>query len=413
MAQTSYLDWLSGWLPVAALRRRWQATGGGRARYRWGWRGLFGRQSDERLQPSAIQSPAVARPLGLAPRRRAARAAPSGADARIRRMRRRAVVDMFDQVGLEPFPGQLWRFVDAERDPMIGVVRFLDAIGVDPDRVRARDRAEVERANTVLDLLFAIDHVFDRVAPPVAVALEARLCSGDYGAVERAAQIVQTFEKIVRIEARWPQGQRLAVLDAFIEDMRAGAADPLSVPPQAADNAERIANLMNAHMLAFDEAWAAHTALTARLEARWPPPWNSAPQAQRRAEALAAAAGARHELLTNATLSRAGVDAVLARIASADAMLGALMDTIEGLSAHASGRRAAAAGPTTDYERALVFFGWQRDDRPSAAAVRARFRELARTTHPDLAAPGSDAQAGAHRRFVELNRHHDVLKLRV
>lgn len=409
--QRRYLAWLGHWLALGAFRRGW---GTGVWLYRRGWRGLFGRRSDDRLGPTIIQSAAVARPVAAAsPRRRRAPSSPSTADARIRRMRRRAVVDMFDQVGLAPFPGQLWRFVDAERDPMVGVIRFLEAIGVDPDRVRARDRAEVERANTVLDLLFAIDHVFDRVAPPVAVALEARLCSGDYAAVQRAAQIVQTFEKIARMEARWPPGQRLAVLEGFIADMRAGAADPLSVPPHAADNAERVANLLNAQMLALDETWAAHSALAAQLEARWPLIWNSAPQAKRRAEALASAAAARSELLGNAALDHTMVDALLDRIATADTMLTALCDAIDGHAPRANTRRGGGAAPVSDFERALIFFGWQRDDRPGAAEVRRRFCELARTTHPDLAKPGSTAQADAHQRFIELNRHHDVLKLRL
>lgn len=378
-----------------------------------GWRGLFGRRSDERQTPTIISSPAVARPLGQAPRRRRSDPAAVNTLARIKRMRRRAVVDMFDQVGLEPFPGQLWRFVDAERDPYLGVTAFLQAIGIDPDRVRRRDKAEIERANTVLDLLFSIDHVFDRVEPEVAVALEARLCSGDYQAVRLAAQVIGTFEKIARLEARWPPGHRLAVLDAFIRDMRAGAANPLAVPTEIAVNSERIADGLNQHMLAFDTAWAEYRRLTALIDARWPPSWHLAPQGRRLAQANAEALAAHRELMANAGLGRIDVERLLARLAKANEDLGTLLDAIGAAAARRSDWRRQAVTLQSDYDRALLFFGWAPEDRPDAAALRRRFRELARITHPDAVDADPAEQAAAHQRFIELNRYHDVLKLRV
>lgn len=409
MAQGGYFGWISGLFGGSAWRSRQRMPRG----VKRGWRGLFGRRSDERLTPTVIRSPAVARPLGSAPRARSRDPAAASTLARIKRMRRRAVVDMFDQVGLEPFPGQLWRFVDAERDPYHGVTTFLQAIGIDPDRIRHRDPAEIERANTVLDLLFAIDHVFDRVEPEVAVALEARLCSGDYGAVRLAAQVIETFEKIARIESRWPVDHRLAVLDAFIRDMRAGAANPLAVPANIAANAERIADGLDQHMLAFDAAWTEYRQLMAMIEARWPPAWHMAPQGQRLAQANAEALAVHRELMTNAGLGHRDVERLLARLARVNENLASLLDAIAAAEARRSDWRRQSAAPPSDYDRALLFFGWTPHDRPDAVALRRRFRELARTTHPDAAGADPAAKAAAHQRFVELNRYHDVLKMRV
>lgn len=410
MAQGGYFGWIGGLFGGQGLA--WRLRQRPRGGQRRGWRGLFGRQSDDRLAPTIISSPAVARPQGAASRARRDDPASAKTLARIKRMRRRAVVDMFDQVGLEPFPGQLWRFVDAERDPYHGVTAFLQAIGIDPEGIRRRDPAEIERANTVLDLLFSIDHVFDRVDPEVAVALEARLCSGDYRAVRLAAQVIETFEKIARIDARWPRDHRLAVLDAFIRDMRAGVANPLAVPAEIAANAERIADELNQHMLAFDAGWGEHRRLSALLEARWPPGWSAAPQGQRRMQAMAEAAGVQRELMSNPALGASDVDRLLARLTKANHSLFTLADAIEGAS-RGGDWRARAVGPQSDYDRALLFFGWAIDERPDAVALRRRFRELARTAHPDAAKADPVAQAAAHQRFVELNRYHDVLKLRV
>lgn len=413
MAQGGYFGWIGGLFGAQGIGWRLGPRGRRRGAVRPGWRGLFGRRSDERLIPTAIRSPAVARPTGIATRHRRTDPASAQTLARIKRMRRRAVVDMFDQVGLEPFPGQLWRFVDAERDPYHGVTNFLQAIGIDPELIRRRDRTEIDRANTVLDLLFSIDHVFDRVDPDVAVALEARLCSGDYRAVRLAAQVIETFEKIARIDARWPADHRLAVLDAFIQDMRAGAANPLAVPAEIAANAERIADGLNQHMLAFDAAWAEHHRLAALLDARWQPGWNTAPQGQRRARAVAEGGTAIRELRGNPALGNRDVDRLLARLARANQDLAALLDALERTAAGLGSHARRPSGPQSDYDRALLFFGWTTDERPDAAALRRRFRELARSTHPDAANADPAAQAAAHQRFVELNRYHDVLKLRL
>lgn len=410
MAQGGYFGWIGGLFGGQGLA--WRLRQRPRVGRRRGWRGLFGRQSDDRLAPTIINSPAVARPFRAPARVRRGDLVAANTLARIKRMRRRAVVDMFDQVGLEPFPGQLWRFVDAERDPYHGVTSFLQAIGIDPEGIRRRDPGEIERANTVLDLLFSIDHVFDRVDPEVAVALEARLCSGDYRAVRLAAQVIETFEKIARIDARWPPDHRLAVLDAFIADMRAGAANPLAVPAEIAANAERIADELNQHMLAFDAGWAEHRRLAALLDARWPPGWSAAPQGQRRARAMAEATVIQCELTGNPALGASDVDRLLERLANANQSLFTLADVIEGAS-RGGDWRARAVGPQSDYDRALLFFGWTTDARPDAVALRRRFRELARSAHPDTAKADPAAQAAAHQRFVELNRYHDVLKLRV
>ncbi len=415
MAQGGYLGWFSGWFGAYGRGRRLRAGRPGRVVSRRGWRGLFGRRSDERLAPTVISTPAVARPQGVAPSRRKGARAPASVEERIKRMRRRAVVDMFDQVGLEPFPGQLWRFVDAEQDPYHGVTAFLQAIGIDADRVRARDQSEIERANTVLDLLFSIDHVFDRVDPDVAIALEARLCSGDYRSVQLAAEVIQTFEKIARIEARWPPEHRLAVLDAFIRDMRAGAANPLAVPADIAANAERIADELNQHMVLFDAYIGEHRRLAALLAARWPRQWADTPQAHRRQHAIAEGEAVARELLGNQALGHHDVERLLARLAQAGTALHTLADAIMAAT-HGAGPgnwHARPDGPQSEYDRALIFFGWPIDHRPTAAELRRQFRELARTAHPDSASADTAAKAAAHARFIELNRYHDVLKLRL
>lgn len=409
MAESGYLGWFGNLFAGGGRSRRRRRIGS-----RFGWRGLFGRASDERLAPPSIKaSDAVVRPAEATGRRALHRRNPAEIEAKLRQMRRRAVVDMFDQVGIGPFPGQLWRFVDAENDPYAGVMAFLGAIGVDPHRLRARDPDEVERTNRVLELLFSIDHVFDRVTPEVAAALEACLCSGDYAAVERAATVIQIFEKIARIEARWPVHQRLALLDAFINDARAGIADPLAVPASAAEQAGRIADELVRQMVALDSARAEQARLRSYLAVHWPAVWNVAPEGRQRAAAVSEADHALARLLGETKLRHDEVEALLGRLARANAQLSALATRIERVERGEWSAAPVQAAPDTDFDRALAFFGFASHERPDASLLRQRFRSLARTIHPDLVQGGASAREAAHECFIALNRHYETLKLRL
>ncbi|MBX9797597.1 J domain-containing protein [Sphingomonas sp.] len=407
MAQSGYFGWISGqWWRGGLFARLFQPRGR-RPAGQAGWRGVFGRESDERLERARIEAAPVAAPLGV----RTAPAfsyKPSPRTAeRLRKMRRRAAVDMFDQCGLGPFPGQFWRFVDSDVDPFVGVTQFLRAIGIDPDRVRRRDPQEIERANIVLELLFSIDHVFDRVAPEVAAELEARLCSGGYEQVRLAAGLIQTFERVAALEARWPQAMRLGVLNAFIADARAGMANPLAVSPGIAANAARVVEALSAQMNSLDTLMVMHDALVRRLAQYWPPSWRVGPELATREAALSAVAQAHRLLVGDAGLSYAAVAAQLQRIESANAQLQRLVDRIEERLGRSTG---PAVAPQTEIERARAFFGIAPGARLDLPSLRKLYRALARTTHPDTVAGDPAAKAAAHRRFVELNRYYDVLR---
>ncbi|OYY77958.1 MAG: hypothetical protein B7Y43_08470 [Sphingomonas sp. 28-62-20] len=328
--------------------------------------------------------------------------------------RRADVARIFDAIGLAPFPTQLWRFVDSADDPRQGADDFLRAIGISPARVQAGDAAEIDRANEVLELLFGIDTVFDRVAPKVAAALEARLCSGDYAAVREAAGAADTFERIARLGRRWPKSDRIAVLDAFLEEVEAGLANPLAIRATDVALAERIGDRLSRQMMAFDAAMQATWALHYSLAMRWPPHWG-ATEAWIRSSALARAESLEKVLRRDRRLRPRDVDMTIRRLESANARLERLTARIN--------RRSVRNGPDaaqirrksalTDLDQAFAFFEMDRTSRLDRSALRQRFRALARKLHPDQAEPDAASQQAAHARFVTLNRHYDLLKLQL
>ncbi|OYY89758.1 MAG: hypothetical protein B7Y45_10845 [Sphingomonas sp. 28-66-16] len=387
-----------------------------RLRRRFSWRGIFGRESGKAIAKPVVHGVAAARPLGES--RRAAfsfEARPSAAQ-RIARMRRLAVIDIFDQIGLAPMPGHLWRFIEGNPDPVSGIVSFFNAIGIDPARIKARDPDEIDRANEVLELLFGIDTVFDRIAPEIAAELEAKLCSGDYAGVRLAAQVVKTFETIAQMEHRWPPHARLGVLDSFLRDVRAGLADPLAVREREARAAARSAEVLDRQMVAFDAEVQENRRLLYQVAIRWPKRGLPAAAVEARRKAAAESDELEKQLLQLRRLRKEAVDDGIARLRNVNARLRHLLDRIDGRAAgreKGGGRGTAASPARSEFDRALEFFRFAPDARPDRTALRQRFRELARKMHPDLAGADCASQREANRRFVELNRYYDVLKLRL
>ena len=328
--------------------------------------------------------------------------------------KRADVARIFDTIGLAPFPTQLWRFVDSADDPRRGAEDFLHAIGIHPARIQAGDEAEIDRANEVLELLFGIDRIFDRVTPKVAAALEARLCSGDYRAVREAAGAADTFERIARLGRRWPKSERIGVLDAFLEEVEAGLANPLAIRATDVALAERIGDRLSRQMMAFDAAMQATWALHYSLAMRWPPHWG-ATEAWIRSSALARAESLEKLLRRDRRLRPHDVDMTIRRLESANARLERLTARINLRSVRVGpdSRQIPRKQPLTELDKAIAFFGLDRTSRLDRGTLRQRFRALARKLHPDQAEPDAASQEAAHARFVALNRHYDLLKLQL
>lgn len=331
--------------------------------------------------------------------------AAGGTSARVRALRRAAAVDMLDQVGLSILPGQLWLFVDAQADPAEGVAAFLGALGLDADRIRRRDPVERERANEVLQLLLGIGDAFDHLAPDARAGIQARLFSGEYDQVRAAAEAVDVLGRIARLKRRWPD-QRLALLTAFLRDVRDSLADPLALDRDDLAAAERQADALTALAIAFDEAIDRYRALRAGLDDIWPDDWSRGPEAEALDRAAAEFETLAQALLDDEALGRADVEEIVARLGAINAELDALLARAEGRTAGGkggAGRRDAGTRGPGPLEAALAFFGFAPGSSPDRGQIRARFRELARRYHSDLAG-GDDEMMKA------LNLHRDTLK---
>lgn len=398
-----------------------------------GW--LFGGHSERPIRATVTNDDAPMRP------RPAATPLPpidSGAaiGSGIRAMRRAAVIDMFDQVGLELVPGQLWRFVEDGVDVGQAVTDFLTQLGLDALAVRRGDRAELARANDVLELLVRGSDAFTRLSPEAVARIEKAIFSGDYDRVRGAVEIVSIYESIVRLGDRWSADARFVIFEEFLGTVAGELADPLAATLDDARTAEAVADRMAGLMDRLDHGRQLHALWRDTLRNLDRGSWEGWPEADeiRRGvvqfENLAESLRTRlfdldevAELIAkleeiNTFLERT-IKYHAARKRKADAAGERARAGAGGRSsagggkrssagAGSSGRRRASTGGAsilTELEKALIHFGFARADRPSWKKIRKRWIELLRKIRADI---NTDPDTTAAAQMI--NNYHDILK---
>jgi hypothetical protein len=338
--------------------------------------------------------------------------APSAAlEAKIRRLKRAAVLDIFDQLGLDIVPGQVWTYTDDDDDVAHGVEVFFRDIGVDPAAVRALKSGELKRANEILELLVDVDSAFERLEAAVRERIARRLRSGDFDKVIAAARSVAAFERIQRMAGAWPSDHRIGLFEAFLAQVQGGLDDPLSVGAGDVTAAEDACTAIIDLQDRFDLASSQYADLYAELTAVWPDDWSLGTEADRLNEDTALFEGLADRI-------RSSRDAAYATVQGAIAELEQTLDRLESLRAAAEAHRGGGAGPGgTSHtsarmslrEEALVFYGFERSASPPMEEVRARWKAFVWDNHPDRG-DGTPAETERRTKLVQqANWLRDVL----
>jgi hypothetical protein len=307
-------------------------------------------------------------------------------------MRRAATIDMFEQIGLEIVPGQLWQFVDGSLWIDRAVDHFLMLLGLDIDAIHRRDPAALATANDVLDLLIGVEIAFARLSPEAIAAIEDAIFSGEYERVREAARIVSIFETIAQLGDRWPEEMRLAAFSAFLREVGAELADPLSATLDDAEEAERAASAMMGLMQRFDHALRVQDSWVEALRSVagiWET-WAEADQVSGRVALF----GQLVKQVRTEQFTPELIDDLLSQLEAINADLESIFSRHEpagDAGADSGGGRdgdstapPGSASVLRDVERALVFFGFASDARPSRDEIVKQWRSACKKTHPDF-----------------------------
>lgn len=339
-----------------------------------------------RVRPAAGPAPAPPH-AGRAERwlDRTPRAASGRVDPVVRELRRRAVVDLFDWLGIGWVPGQVLRILDRTGDPGLAVKTFVEAVGLDQLKVRRREPEELARLERVVDLLIALDTLRAYLDRPVLERLEDSLFEGNYDEIERAIRVLEPLAAVAAGRERSRRLRPVRTIATFYEEVEACWRDPLTITAEEAEEARELSDAF----LQLQERW---THLTERfehvvraLEEIWPETLEGSDAALQFIAARESFCEIAVEIETTLELSpetlRSLIDEAEHQIAFLEDLLGRI--------AGAEFEEEAEAGSEEDELReAFRLYGIDPAAPPSSDELRRIRRRLYKEWHPDH---GSDA----------------------
>lgn len=337
------------------------------------------------------------------------------------KMRKAAALQIFDILGLNVAPGQLWRFVAAEQDPGIAIGNFLAAIGLDFEAIRNFDRREQRRANELLDLLVEIDTSFSRLTREAIANIEKAVFSGNFFAVREAVEIVSLYERIARQSESWPDDYRFPAADAFIYDVRNELDNPMSASLSEARYAEKIAFEISDLVERFARCDSQQIETLNHIASIDPAVWKAWPEGPHINSGVVEYSTLQ-STLTKSPLSLAEIATlidhleVLVEALSQHVLAGLGRATSSGKGTSGTSGSSSSSGPRggssstskskatkpTQLDKAFEYFGFSGVLRPSFEEVRKARSKKVRETHPDTG--GSDAA------FRECSEYWDSIK---
>jgi hypothetical protein len=322
----------------------------------------------------------------------------------VRRLRRAAVFDIFDQLGLAIVPGQVWRFAEAADDVADGLEAFFVAIGCDPRRIASHEPQELARLATALELLAEVHTAFERLDEAVRERLADRLFSGDYATVAAAGRAVATFERIYRLQGCWPADRRLGAVNRFLEVVWAGLTDPLSASPREVEEIAAAADTATRLMLDFGAAQARHESLCEGLRRVRDSDWLRGPDADTAHEYLDYFVRLTAELQRDQWGGLGDAARKVLELRTINDRLARILDAAPRGSGEARPRPSRAG----DLQQALVFFGFSPTATPDSSEVEAAWKGKVRLIHPDR---GPESERAERTRMTgEANLYRDLLR---
>ncbi len=321
----------------------------------------------------------------------------------LRRLRRRALVELFDWLDLAFVPGQLLERSDHSGDPVAALALFLRSVGCDPDRVRRREPEELARLGEVIDLLMAFDSLTARLAPAQRDELQLLFFAGDFERLRRVSKRLFALCGLLDAHEAQASAKPLAAYDALAGRVKAalGRLPSLSEAEVAAfrAEAERWLRLARRRDLLSAEIAAQRAALE-----------RAAAPGPRDAAVLADIHAIETALAIDPGLDG---DAVARQLDALDDLLAALQSLVrerEAEAEEAAARFRSEAATERLYrseeEKALSFFGFPAEARPDGTAIHAAWRRFMKVHHPDLTTdPEEKPRREALCKEANLKRH--------
>ncbi|MGH6815940.1 MAG: hypothetical protein ACREC6_09560 [Hyphomicrobiaceae bacterium] len=277
-------------------------------------------------------------------------------------LRRRAAVELFAWFEFTRVPGQFWAILDEKRDPASAMSFFVDRIGCDILRVRYRDPAEIEKVQTVIDLLTTAETLFVGLTDAQRRELYRHVFAGNY---KKAREIAETFADLhcgIARARNFCHAPTIAAFKVFTGKLEALACTPSEITAArvGSDMTELEAHTVRIRL--FRELQRRLDAFRESVGAWWPPEWRDAQPAEILQNAIEQAGEACKHIENDPYLTAYGIGSQLESLAQSLEILEDLRNRAGAGSAYAghldNGSMPSAIDPDEEARtEALHFFG--------------------------------------------------------
>lgn len=145
----------------------------------------------------------------------------------LRELRDRAIEDIFEWLGIDGVPPQLWNILNEEPDPAEATIRFIRSVGCDPITVRRREPSEIRRLNRAVDALLAWSRMSSSAHPTGMRRLQALLFWATPDEIARFQQNTDALATIVGSYESLPGSRRLVRHQLLVRRLERFRLDPL------------------------------------------------------------------------------------------------------------------------------------------------------------------------------------------
>jgi len=329
----------------------------------------------------------------------------------IEQLRRRAVNELFEWLGIILIPRQTWPILKRVGDPGAAVEHLILALGCDPERARRRDADEIARLQAAIDILVALDILRPYLSLEHLQEIEYLLFSGDYDTVRKYSRIVSALSAVLIGREKSGSLRVFAVYEAFIADIERYVRDPLSLEADDADEALRMSDDFITAMEKYTALYEDVSGMISAVHAAWPDDLESGDDFRLREGMDLHFKEIDATLLSEPTLDLTQIEELIEECSELFKDLEGLLHRIH------DAPRPDGAAQTSEKDDALVFFGFAAGSAPSWDEIKRAFRAIIKKVHPDHATGITDPEEIARRHKLtqkairycdELRRHADA-----
>ncbi len=154
-------------------------------------------------------------------------------------LRRRAVIELFDWLKLTHVPAQFWPLLNKHWEPGVAISFFVKSIGCDLEKLRRHDLIEIEKVQSIIDLLAFSEELFGNLSEEQRGYLREKLAAKNYKSALEVAGLLKQVNSISE-KAAQVEDSSIAMAAEFLVVVKRKSNDFVNLNKREIDDLEII-----------------------------------------------------------------------------------------------------------------------------------------------------------------------------